>query len=89
MHKPTAHQLAQAHAAANLRGTLADALQSPVLARCLEITAIALTLPAASRHKPQQGSTAAPPKSQTERFHFTPPRHDIKRASAADKDEIE
>lgn len=87
MFKPTLPQLAQAHAAARLRGTLADALRSPALARCLEITAQAMAHPRVGQLRPPP---AAPPTSA----HFQANDHqkqlcrDFKRASAADKDEL-
>lgn len=86
MQKPTPALLALAHAATDLRGTLADAMRSPALARCLEITALALSQPRADRYRPPP---AAPPaRSQfAQPDHFTPPRRDIKRASAGDEDE--
>ncbi|MCD0498560.1 hypothetical protein LP085_17010 [Achromobacter sp. MY14] len=87
MQKPTSEQLAQAHAESGLRGTLTDAMRSPVLARCLEITALALAHTRADRYRPLP---AAPPstlaiKAQSHRFNT--PRPDFKRACAADKDE--
>ncbi|EGP47800.1 MULTISPECIES: hypothetical protein [Achromobacter] len=87
MHKPTLPQLAQAHAAARLRGTLADALRSPALARCLEITALALSQPRADRYRPPPAAPPAQSQFLAHPDHFTPPRRDIKRASAGDKDE--
>lgn len=89
MHKPTLPQLAQAHAAARLRGTLADALRSPALTRCLEITAQALARPRAGQLRPPPAAppTATYPSTPTPRP--IPPRCDFKRASAADKDESE
>lgn len=87
MFKPTLPQLAQAHAAARLHGTLADALRSPALARCLEITAQAMAQPRAGQLRPPP---AAPPTAA----HFQANDHqkqlcrDFKRASAADKDEL-
>lgn len=88
MLKPSPAMLAQAHAAAHLRGTLAEAMRSPVLARCLEITALALSQPRADRYRPPP---AAPPSALL--LHVTnqqeQPIRDFKRASAADKDDIE
>ncbi|MCH1988935.1 hypothetical protein [Achromobacter xylosoxidans] len=87
MHKPTLPQLAQAHAAARLRGTLADALRSPALARCLEITAQAMTQPRAGQLRPPP---AAPPSVSPLQAtdHQKQLCRDFKRASAADKDEL-
>ncbi|CAO3871904.1 hypothetical protein [Achromobacter mucicolens] len=87
MQKPTPALLSQAHAAARLRGTLADAMRSPVLARCLEITALALSQPRADRYRPPP---AAPPAIAARTAHndqFAPPRRDYKRASAADTED--
>ncbi len=86
MLKPTPALLAQAHAAARLRGTLAEALRSPVLARCLEITALTLAQPRAARYRPPP---AAPPalSEPPDPAQFSPPRRDFKRASAADIEE--
>lgn len=87
MRKPTLPQLAQAHAAARLRGTLADALRSPALARCLEITALALSQPRADRYRPPPAAPPAQSQILAHPDHFTPPCRDVKRASAGDKDE--
>lgn len=87
MLKPTPAQLAQAHSAARLQGTLAEAMRSPILARCLEITALAFVQPRADRYRPPP---AAPPQAARLPAHpaqFTQPRRDIKRASAGDEDE--
>lgn len=87
MLKPTMSQLAHAHGAARLRGTLADAMQSPNLARCLEITALALAQPRADRYRPPP---AAPPSASFPHAtnHQKQPCRDFKRASAADKEEL-
>lgn len=87
MQKSTPAPLAQAHSAAGLRGTLADAMRSPVLARCLEITAQALSQPRADRYRPPPAAPPAWSRSAAQPGHFTPPRRDIKRASAGDEDE--
>lgn len=87
MPRPTPALLAQAHAAARLRGTLADAMRSPVLARCLEITALALSQPRADRYRPPPAAPPADAKFHAHPDKFTPPRRDIKRASAGDEDE--
>lgn len=87
MQKPTPALLAQAHAAADLPGTLADATRSPVLARCLEITALALSQPRADRYRPLPAAPPARSQFAAQPDHFTPPRRDIKRASAGDEDE--
>lgn len=87
MLKPTISQLAHAHGAARLRGSLADAMQSPTLARCLEITALALAQPRADRYRPPPAAPPAPARSAAHPDQFKPPRRDIKRASAGDKDQ--
>jgi hypothetical protein len=88
MLKPTMSQLAHAHGAARLRGSLAGAMQSPTLARCLEITALALAQPRADRYRPPPA--APPPALPPHSIHQQrQPFRDLKRASAADKDEIE
>lgn len=87
MLKPTMSQLAHAHGAARLRGTLADAMQSPMLARCLKITALVLAQPRADRYGPPPAAPPPGPKFLAQPDHFTPPRRDIKRASAGDEDE--
>lgn len=84
--EPTPNELAQAHVAARLRGTLAEALESPLLARCLVLTAEALTT---QRGAPYRPLPAAPPHgrvAQQPPIH-TSPRRDFKRASAADSEE--
>ena len=47
--QPTREQLAAAHRAARLRGSLEEALQSPVLALCLRRTAEAHARPQPAR----------------------------------------
>lgn len=79
--------LQRAHDAAALRGTLDEALQSPLLTRCLEITARALSQPRADRYRPPPAAPPAQSQILAHPDHFTPPRRDIKRASAGDKDE--
>jgi hypothetical protein len=79
---PTRDQLHRAHRASDLRGSLDEALRSPLLARCLAITAEALRAAPAAR-TPQQDVVGAP---------FTPPHpnattRDFKRACAADTDD--
>ncbi|SOE50898.1 hypothetical protein [Orrella dioscoreae] len=77
-------ELSKAHAAANLRGTLDDALQSPLLARCLAITAEALaTMPIHTSHRSQSRTSTASVRAVS----TTSPRHDVKRTSAGDKDD--
>ena len=74
--------LQKAHDAAELRGTLDEALQCPLLKRCLEITARALSQQA--DNAPAAGAPmrwAARPSQ-----HPAAPRPDFKRASAADMD---
>lgn len=80
---PATSRLAQAHAAARLRGTLADALRSPVLARCLEITAEAM---AADHTQPVMSPFVRCDRSVSPRTKPTPPRRDVKRESAGDMD---
>lgn len=87
MLKPSPAMLAQAHDAAHLRGTLAEAMRSPVLAHCLEITALALSQPRAGRNRPPPAAPPASPNFLAHPDQFTPPRRDIKRASAGDEDE--
>ncbi|MFY3158743.1 hypothetical protein ACOTFR_04935 [Achromobacter xylosoxidans] len=89
MHKPTLPQLAQAHAAARLRGTLADALRSATLARCLEITAQAMTQPRAGQLRPPPAAPPVAIRPPSPAPRPIPPRCDFKRASAADQDESE
>ncbi|APX77309.1 hypothetical protein BUW96_22385 [Achromobacter insolitus] len=79
--------LAQAHDAAHLRGTLAEAMRSPVLARCLEITALALSQPRADRYRPPPAAPPAIPAPTKQSDQLKTPRPDFKRACAADKDE--
>lgn len=87
MLKPTPSLLAQAYAAADLRGTLAEAMRSPVLARCLEITALALAHPPADRYRPPPAGPPAVADPTAQRHQFSSPRRDYKRASAADIEE--
>jgi len=87
MQKPTPGQLAHAHAEADLRGTLAEAMRSPVLARCLEITALALSQPRADRYRPPPAAPPAIASPTGNTDQFTSPRRDYKRASAADTEE--
>lgn len=85
----TLAQLARAHAAARLRGTLADSLRSPVLARCLEITAEALATNRAqcgAIHQPATLGAAEPVLPVPPRIKSTLPRRDVKRESAGDLD---
>ncbi|MFU1906022.1 hypothetical protein ACLRAJ_08385 [Bordetella avium] len=86
----TPAQLARAHAAARLRGTLADALRSPVLARCLEITAEALATNLVQRGAPHPQPAALQPAVPvlpvSPRIKLTQPRRDVKRESAGDMD---
>ena len=82
----TAAQLADAHAASRLSIPLVDAMRSPVLARCLEITAEVLVadpdLLIDRRHQHRQW--AAPPARE---ISDNPPARDIKRAAAGDEDD--
>jgi hypothetical protein len=76
--------LQKAHDAAELRGTLDEALLCPLLKRCLEITARALLHQADTVPPPAAG---APTRWPTRPFkHPSAPRPDFKRASAADVD---
>lgn len=87
MQKPTPALLAQAHCAAGLRGTLADAMRSPALARCLEITALVLAQPRADRYGPPPAAPPLHAQPSAQPYLTTPPRRDYKRASAADTEE--
>lgn len=87
MQKPTPGQLAHAHAKADLRGTLAEAMRSPLLARCLEITAQALARPRAGQLRPPSAAPPGSPALQAPNQHKNQCR-DFKRASAADKDDF-
>lgn len=58
MLKPNSSLLSQAHAAAQLRGALAETMRSPVRARCLKITA--LSRPLADRYRPPPTAPPAP-----------------------------
>lgn len=76
--------LQRAHAAAHLRGTLEEALQCPLLRRCLELTARALAAAPRLDHLPEASVPASLPQP-----HPKPnatPRPDFKRACAADLD---
>lgn len=76
--------LERAHRAAGLRGTLAEALSQPPLARCLHITAAVLaaapTRPAPAVQPVRRPRPASPDYCQ-------PKCRDLKRAGAADKDD--
>lgn len=87
MLKPTMSQLAHAHGTARLRGTLADAMQSPTLARCLELTALALAQPRSGHYRPPPAAPPAPARSAAHPDQLKPPSRDIKRTSAGDEDE--
>lgn len=76
--------LQKAHDAADLRGTLDEALQSPLLTRCLEITARALAGRADSSPTPAAGAPMGRPARPSQ--HSAALRPDFKRASAADVD---
>ncbi len=75
--------LQQAHDAADLRGTLDEALRHPLLRRCLEITARAL--------QSQTTNTESKPAVVLYPFKgrkaLTAPAKDFKRACAGDLDE--
>ena len=76
-------QLQKAHAAAALRGTLDEALQSPLLRRCLEITAHALAHSAPFHTNVEASSPVHAASASISRAACRP---DFKRASAADLD---
>lgn len=76
-------QLQKAHAAAALRGTLDEALQCPLLRRCLEITAHALANSATLHTYVEASSPAHAARASASRAACRP---DFKRASAADLD---
>jgi hypothetical protein len=79
---PTRAQLATAHRDAGLTGSLDDALRSPLLARCLAIQAEAI-----ERGFDATAATAASPASVPHPHQPKAPRHDFKRACAADMDD--
>lgn len=87
MQKPTLRELTEAHAAADLCGTLADAMRTPVLARCLEITALALARPRTDRYRPPPAAPPSPAEPSALPAQTTTSRRDYKRASAADTEE--
>lgn len=76
-------QLQKAHAAAALRGTLDEALQYPLLRRCLEITAQAMAHGAIPHTNAETKSPASAAHASASRAACRP---DFKRASAADLD---
>lgn len=80
---PTTAQLVQAHTAARLSGPLNVALNSPLLARCLEITARALA------NQATQAVSRPPvaPSQAAGRKVGKASGKDFKRACAADLDE--
>lgn len=82
----TAAQLADAHAAARLSIPLDDAMRSPVLARCLEITAEVLVADPdlLIDRSYQYRQWVAPPVREV---GDNPPARDIKRAAAGDEDD--
>ncbi|WP_322999994.1 hypothetical protein [Castellaniella sp.] len=78
-------QLEQALSAAGLDIPLGDAMRSPALARCLEITAEALLV-----ERDHDGSNPQPsrgPRRLVGPHESLPPRVDVKRAAAGDRDE--
>jgi hypothetical protein len=85
----TRAELAKAHAAARLRGTLDEALRSALLTRCLELTAKAL---ASISHSDAYGQARKIPLTSdwdglaraSVKHMKNSPGHDFKRASAAD-----
>ncbi|SAI47609.1 Uncharacterised protein [Bordetella ansorpii] len=89
----TPAQLARAYDVARLRGTLAEALRSPLLARCLELTAEALAAdqPRPNDYRPPPVAPppepARPVSTRITNTPDNPPRRDVKRASAGDLDE--
>lgn len=87
MHKPTMAELARAHDESGLRGSLADALQSPLLARCLALTAEAIAARAPDYRPPPAAPPRWPVRPITTHHHDNHPRRDVKRASAGDKED--
>lgn len=87
---PTTAQLAQAHLAAGLSIPLDVALRSPLLARCLALTAEALGASVPTRPNAPTHSTDPHVKSRTKPaqpgspIQPAPKRRDVKRASAGD-----
>lgn len=83
-------QLAQAHTASRLSGPLDVALRSPLLARCLALTAEALgarvpTSPNAPTHSTDPHVTSrTKPAQPGSPMQPAPKRRDVKRASAGD-----
>lgn len=75
--------LQQAHDAADLRGTLDEALRHPLLRRCLEITARALE----SQTVNTESKPVVVPRQIHGRKEATAPAKDFKRACAGDLDE--
>lgn len=90
---PTTAQLAQAHTAARLSGPLDVALRSPLLARCLALTAEAMAGRVEFRLDPHAYATAQrvmPSSNQAQPSPSIPPaplRRDLKRASAGDTED--
>lgn len=82
----TPEQLADAHAASRISISLDDAMRSPVLARCLEITAGVLVADPGlliDRDYLYQQRIAPPAREASD----SPPVRDIKRAAAGDEDD--
>lgn len=82
--------LAAAHAAARLHGTLDEAMRSPLLARCLAVTAEALA--GRPRHPNDYRPPAVAPPHAAIADRPTPththmPARDVKRRSAGDTDD--
>lgn len=80
-------QLEQALAAARLDMPLGDAMRSPAVARCLEITAEALLNDSDFNSSRPSPSGRIYPTPQPVAAHEPSPRIDVKRAAAGDKDE--
>lgn len=83
---PTSAQLADAHAASRLSIPLDDALRSPALARCLEITAEVLVAdPSVVNDDHYQGMRSV--KRRARNPPEGSPVRDVKRAAAGDEDD--
>ncbi|NYT62398.1 hypothetical protein H0A66_08745 [Alcaligenaceae bacterium] len=83
----TPAQLADAHTASRLSISLDDAMRSPALARCLEITAGALVAGPGlliERDSLYQQRITPPARDPSDN---SPPARDIKRAAAGDEDD--
>ncbi|MNR52173.1 hypothetical protein D3C85_1719620 [compost metagenome] len=80
---PSRDQLITAHRAADLAGSLDEALANPLLARCLAITATVIGItPSFSTPGRARSPAALAPRN-----HKYAAMRDFKRACAADKDD--